>query len=622
MKLAVPALLMLAIASAAAANDAAVEAFVDGLATAQLESSGVPGVVVSVVRNGETLLLKGYGWADVERQRAVDPHTLFRIGSITKLFTYTALMQLVEQGRIDLNQDINTYLGDARIAAAFGAPITPNHLLAHRGGFESGDLGYDFFGDAGKVPTLRQFVIDHQLQRVRPPGQATAYSNFGATVLGLAVETTSGEPYGDYVERHILTPLQMTQSSLREPAQKGRGTRTDLMPDTLAAQAAIGYVRSAGLDHPLPYEYIAPAAAPAGSMFSTGADMARFMNAWLAGGPPLVSSDTLRMMWKREYPERAGTTDFAHGFSNGRIAGHETFGHTGSMLGFKSSLQLVPELGLGVFVAVNSEQGWTVATTLPQQILRHLANAAAEADPAYVERDLARYAGRYLTARRSYTKLEKILKLQTGMASVVPTTDGRLVIARAGDVRTWLPIAPMIFRDVAGTERVRFETTPGGEVIRFYGSMGHEPFERIGWLQSPSALYSAIALACALALTTLLTARRAGQNPLGRNLSLLRVIVAALTLVFAVALYLGFSAIRAQGWMIEFNWPPSALVRAVWTGYLLVLAALAMMPGVWLAWRRSGWPLLRKLHYCAFTAALVAMLLGLWQWNFFASPYN
>src|SRR5215475_13481948 len=124
---------------------AEMESFMDGFMAVQLPTAGVAGVTVSVVKDGQLFFAKGYGYADPDKRIPVDPDkTLFRPGSISKTFTWTAVMQLVEQGKLDLDVDVNTYLRDFKLPATFAAPVTLRNLMTHTAGFEDGGAGYLF----------------------------------------------------------------------------------------------------------------------------------------------------------------------------------------------------------------------------------------------------------------------------------------------------------------------------------------------------------------------------------------------------------------------------------------------------------------------------------------------
>jgi CubicO group peptidase (beta-lactamase class C family) len=224
-----------AVADAAAAAPAAhalertdAESWLDGFMPYALETGDVAGAVVVVVKNGETVLAKGYGYSDVAAHIPVDPeHTLFRPGSTSKLFTWTAVMQLVEQGKLDLDRDVNAYL-DFRLPDR-GAPITLRNIMTHTAGFEEKvkDLIAD---DPARLVPLRTYVAEGIPARIFKAGTTPAYSNYATALAGYIVQRVSGQSFDDYVDAHIFKPLGMTHSSFRQP-----------LPEALAADAAKGY---------------------------------------------------------------------------------------------------------------------------------------------------------------------------------------------------------------------------------------------------------------------------------------------------------------------------------------------------------------------------------------------
>src|SRR5947208_8005065 len=192
------------------------ETFLDALIPSQLRNRNIAGAVVSVVKDGQVLFQKGYGYADVEAKKPVLPdQTLFRPGSISKLFTATAVMQLVEQGRLDLDRDINDYL-DFTIPKTYPEPITLRQLLTHTGGFEE-TLKNLFVAHESDMKPLRTYLVNQMPARIFPPGQIPSYSNYGFTLAGYIVELVSGETFERYIETHILKPLRMTNSTFDQP---------------------------------------------------------------------------------------------------------------------------------------------------------------------------------------------------------------------------------------------------------------------------------------------------------------------------------------------------------------------------------------------------------------------
>ena len=276
---------MFTTASAAPQLDRAdLEAWLDGLAPYALRQGNLAGLVVSVVKDGEVLLEKGYGYADIAGGVAMDPQrTVVRVASISKTFTATAVMQLVEQRKVDLDRDINDYL-DFEIPPTFGKPITLRNLLTHTAGFEEPSyIRYD------PPRSLR----DHMLRvpdRIYPPGEIPAYSNYGLNLAGYVVERVAGEPFTDHVEKHVLGAIGMEHSSFRMT-----------LPERLAALESRTYLLAS--DPPFSWDVvrqIAPTEAPAGGLATTAHDMTRFMLAHLQGGrvgdSELLREQTLQLM--------------------------------------------------------------------------------------------------------------------------------------------------------------------------------------------------------------------------------------------------------------------------------------------------------------------------------------
>src|SRR2546425_9514377 len=192
------------------------ETFLDALIPSQLQNRDIAGAVVSVVKDGQVLFAKGYGYADVEAKRPVLPdQTLFRPGSISKLFTATAVMQLVEQGKLDLDRDVNDYL-DFPIPKTYEEPITLRQLLTHTSGFEE-TLKNLFVAHESDMKPLRTYLVNQMPARIFPPGKVPSYSNYGFTLAGYIVERVSGERFERYLENHILKPLRMTNSTFDQP---------------------------------------------------------------------------------------------------------------------------------------------------------------------------------------------------------------------------------------------------------------------------------------------------------------------------------------------------------------------------------------------------------------------
>src|SRR6201987_3085503 len=266
------------------------QAFFDGIFPLQLERSDIAGASVLVMKDGNVLLQKGYGFADLKTKKPVDPSTtIFRLASISKLFTWVSVMQLVEQGKLNLDTDVNHYL-DFQIRPAFGKPVTLRNLMTHTSGFEETIDDVILTNPKRAVP-LRDYLIENQPMRIYPPGEIPAYSNYGVGLASYIVQRASGEPFEQYVQEHIFAPLGMTHSSFYQPVQK-----------SLADMPSEGY-RGSTLKPPLGFDIFNPVGA--GGISSSAADMGRFGQALLNGGEldgnRILKPETLAQMWTPQF---------------------------------------------------------------------------------------------------------------------------------------------------------------------------------------------------------------------------------------------------------------------------------------------------------------------------------
>ena len=269
-------------ATGTAAHDltkADVDAWLDGYMPYAIKSGGIPGAVVVVVKDGQPLTMRGFGYSDLKTAKPVDSNlTLFRPGSVSKLFTWTAVMQLVQAGKLDLDKDVNTYL-DFKIPPRDGKPVTLRNIMTHTAGFAETAKYLIDFGEK-KPDALGKILARWVPDRIYAPGEMPAYSNYAASVAGYIVERVSGEPFDTYVQNHIFTPAGMAHSSFDQP-----------LPANLRPLMSKGY--KPGTDEPQPYEVIGMA--PAGALASSGADMGRFMIAHL--NHTLINPQTAQLMY-------------------------------------------------------------------------------------------------------------------------------------------------------------------------------------------------------------------------------------------------------------------------------------------------------------------------------------
>ena len=340
--------------SAVIADPAAgLEPFVDGVVQTAMHTERIAGAGVVVVRDGRVVLLKGYGLADVAGRRVDPERTLFRIASISKTFTWIALMQLVEAGKVDLDKPANDYLPvQLRIPdEGFAEPVLVRHLMTHSAGFEDLVAGHLFIPDPAHGVPLIDALARHRPHRVRPPGVASVYSNYGTALAGAIVQHVSGEAFEDRVERQILTPLGLQSTTFREPYPlalvQGRGLPSPMSP-ALAADVSDGFRWNGGAFVKQPFEYVVQFA-PAGAASTTPADMGRYLTALMSGGRGVLQPQTVDL-FARETPLFAnapGVNGVAYGMLQSHSpGGWRAWGHGGDTLRFHSELAIYPDLKL------------------------------------------------------------------------------------------------------------------------------------------------------------------------------------------------------------------------------------------------------------------------------------
>jgi CubicO group peptidase (beta-lactamase class C family) len=593
------------------------EAFVDGLVGGELEAYDVAGLTVAVVKDGQLFFAKGYGWADVDRQVPVDADkTLFRPGSASKLFTWTAVMQLVEQGKLDLDADVNTYLTQFKLPASYEAPITLRHALTHTVGLEDGGIGYLMARSPDQIVPLAQSLARHRPARVRPVGTSSAglsssYSNWATSLAGLIVANVSGVSFEDYVEANILRPLGMDSSTFKEP-----------LPEALEKRMSLGYSFEAGAFKPHGYEFIANFG-PAGSLAATATDMARFMIAHLqdgrAGDLQILKPETARAMHARVFSPHPAVGGSGLGFYETYVNGRRIIGHGGDTNYFHSELGLLKEEGVGFFVSVNTGGQ---AALVPRHFLRAFMNHYFPARlPAVTPSGdsgprLARYAGRYRALRHSYTRFEKVFALAGG-ATVAATADNKLVIPDLfGGSAQYVEVAPAVFREVGGDRTVAFVEDNAGRVLGMVGQFAFIPFYKLRWYESSPFHFTLLGLCLLFFVIGLVSALRNWKSDKAgpraarwarRNLGVL----GALNLAFVVGFVASFAAGRDD---IIFALPKG--IYAVLTLPLigLALTALAAVLAV-RAWRESYWTRGSRLLHGAGVVAAIAFMWFLNYWN-------
>lgn len=583
----------------------ALERFVDGYLAAQMPANHIAGATVAVVKDGRTLFVKGYGYADVARRAPVDPErTLFVLGSLSKLFTWTAVMQLVEQGKLDLDADVNAYL-DFKIPPTYAQPITLKHLMAHSAGFEDNKFAQMSEAPGPLIP-LGTWLKAHLPARVCPPGQVSAYGNHNAALAGYIVERVSGMGFDEYLETRLFGPLGMTHTSSRQPlAIAGLSQGYRFVDGGFQPQAG-------GLLH----------AAPAGSVCASAADMARFMIAHLDDGrlgeASLLQPATARLMHQRSFSHDPRVNGFAHGFWELDANGQRIIGHAGSHFIFNSMLMLFPEQRLGVFLATNSDGGNAFVGNnyfaFHQAFVQHCfpreaPRAPVQANPA------ARFCGSYhVTMGRSETTPEKLFALMA--VNMQAGAEGLLVTMPFGKTR-FVEVEPRVFRQVDGDHLLVFQEDNTGAITRgFYGPAPVTALVKNRWFEAPAfhllLLGSCVAVFLSMLVPVGLLIRRprTPAGPLERAARWIAIVESLLCPLLLIGIVASL-----------FNIPGLMTGQLPWWSFLrglsvaVALLALSLVASSVLAWKRRWWGLAGRIHHTLAASAAAGFVWFLWFWN-------
>ena len=535
-------------------------AWLDGFMPYTLESNDIAGATVVIVKDGQVLTERGFGYADVAASKRVDPATtMFRAGSISKLFTWTAVMQLVEQQKIDLDADVNQYL-DFKIPPYQGKPITLRNLMTHTPGFEEAFKGGIRF--SGPVPPLDEVLKGMLPERVYAPGTTPAYSNYGAGLASYIVQRVSGIPFEEYVERNIFAPLNMTHSSFRQP-----------LPAQLAPFMSQGYPK-ASVDAK-PYELISIPGA--GSVAVSAADMAKFMIAHLNQGAGLMKPETALLMHDPSHVTLPGTDRMALGFYELQVNGLSAIAHGGDLNYFHSDMWIFPTKNVGLFISMNSAGANNATEAIRIALFEQFADryfpaasAAAPVELPTAKEHARMLAGSYISSRGSFTNFVDVLNL-AGQVKISLDKDGRPSVPEilGGPPHKWIEIAPFVWQAAYGHARLG-AVVETGRVAR-WSFNPVSPFmvwNRAPWYRDAAWLSPLFVAALVLVVLTALS------WPLGA-ISRRR---------FGAAMSLSGPDLKTYRWVRGFSWL-ALVVLSGWAGLFVSLGADTIIGGAIL------WPL-------------------------------
>jgi len=620
--------------SASNIQDTGLEAFFDNTMNSKLEKYHIPNATVSVVKDGEIVYKKGFGFADIENNVPVDADTtLFRIGSTSKLITWTAVMQLVEAGKLDLNADVNAYLDfkisprlEKSLKKTTTEPITMIHLMTHTPGFEDyPDMLFRLSAD--ELLPLNEYIKNYQPARVFPAGEVAAYSNYGTALAGYIVERVSGLPFSEYVEKNIITPLNMKNSTYRQPP-------------TLDSPARIAkpYRFINGSYTEASFEYLLPE--PAGSMSSTASDMANFMMAHLYGGSygggRILKEETLKEMHKQHFTYDPTLGGMTLGFMEGVFNDKEVIFHSGSTMLYNTSLYLVPEVNTGIFISYSGGN-----QLLHSEVFQEFMDVYYPIETQIVGKPgqgsqarAKKFAGEYQMNRKSFTTDEKINSiLGGGIIDVAVNEEGYLLVTHSGETNKFMEIEPGGYQNLregrtqdyfGQFHKIVFKTDPYGRTMLttdgpmtyskapFYSTMSFTALAAIIIL-----LITISSLAYWIIIKILGWFKRKSKKDSGLSaLALWAGICAGITILILFAGVLSSGGINPVYQLPTEAYIPVARKSVLdFMPTLIRIFSCLLVPFTVIAWWKGFWERIARVQYSIFTLAVLGLVWILNYWN-------
>lgn len=591
-------------------NAQTIGAFVDDFMQEQMAVLHVPGAAIVVVQGDVLLFAQGYGQANLAGQVPVDVNqTLFRTGSVSKLFTATAVMQLVEQGKVDLQADVNEYLHSIHLPARFARPVTVADLLLHTAGFD--DV---FFGmhvrKVEDVQPLATFLNDHLPERYLPPGEIISYNDHGYTLAGLLVEDVTGMRFDDYMATHVLTPLQMENSAFAQP-----------LPADLQDRLAVGYRYDGQVYQPYPFDYVN--VGPAAGLVAPAVEIAHFLIAQLNGGSyagtAILQPETVTAMQQQQFIHHAALRGRGYGFAEWHENGRRGVYHDGGNPGFLNRLLLLPNEGVGFYLTFNGDQ-YTSATRFHREFTTQFFDQffpeeengekknVSEPVAATLEHSARDFTGYYREVQAySHDTFQKLASLMNQFP--VRAEDGGLAVFG----RTYVAVAPQLFQSKNGESTIAFRQTDDQDTYLFAGAGANV---RVPWYEAQPVQLGLVGWFLLAFLSMLLVALLWRTAPVGLRSTL--ALTGLLNMLFLVGI--AIALLQMDPWQFAYGPPP--VVIGLLALPLVTLALTVVLVGFIVAgWRGHGWGWTTQLYTALVSVTALAFPLFLNFWNLLGFRY-
>ncbi len=585
------------------------EAFVDAYMAQRMADEFVPGAAVVIVSEGEVILEKGYGFANLEAKiPATADSTVFRMASTSKMFTATAIMQLVEQGKLDLHADVNNYLTNYQIEDAYGEPVTLWHILTHTAGFD--EVVPLASRDEDQVLSLTEYIQSIEFDRINPPGELYRYSNTGFTILGSIIEDVSGVTFEEYMQANVFDPLGMDGTTFR-------------WDDDLMQMRAINYAYGDGEYIAYPFDYFN--SRPASSLMAIPTDFAPFMLAHLNegeyNGVSFLRPETVAMMQQVQFAnhealaEKDGT---GLGWFHARHNGYDSYGHGGDWEGAAANIVLIPELNLGVTVVYNQHTAgenaiqYDLVNSVVNEFFSPSENLVVPETNTNISVD--HVVGAYRRDRMVHNNAGK-LNMFSDERSIVSNGDGTISID--GINASWLPVSETYFIPSSDNDVLPFDlafsTDTNGEATYLHIGIGNNSFQRLNWYDRVSLHTAIIGISFLTFISTIVWAIWTSRKSQA-ELKWARLVAGGVSLLYLIGFGIIFGTLITDPTAPVYGIPASFSIGSA----LMTIAAILSLVVIFMCgrlWLQRKWSNLNRTYYTFVSVVFVVFIWFVFYWQ-------
>ena len=558
----------------------------------------IPGVAISVVHDGELIFSKGYGNANEAKGITVDPaSTRLSVASISKTFTYTALMQLIEEGRLNMDDEVSEILDLDNNAQEFGS-LKVRHLFTHTAGFEDGYVGHWMANAISDNLSLLDYIKSNAPKRIRKSDEFIVYSNYASALAGAVIEKVTGQPFKRYMLNNILLPLGMHHSTFEQPP----------FAEDEGITRAVGHHWTGSSYDTYDDEYVSNGMTPAAGLLTTADDIAKFMIAHLEEDKDdILFAKTKKRMHRPLFTNHPFLSQNAHGFWTSPPGSYETLSHTGSVSGTLSHMVLLPRLNFGIFISANTNNSLDLILRFVDTNLSILFPTESDTIKPFNDTDLEQYNGDYLSLQRNFSTFERAFTFPVTVSS----SNQFLLVGFYGETHRWIPIGKHQFIDQLTGERLVFQPKEEGG---FWLLRGNTVFEPIGMVDNTLSFLNLLYVLAIMSVIILVIALNrqvySVETVKGTAYVTASFVLLACSFLLSLAMVVltmniqgpDFDALMAEGAPVTFH-----ILQVLLIVNMLVSIISAYM--LFRKWTLLNWHMASKLFHSTFLAICISCLL-------------